>query len=91
MWGTALTWLVSFSIAKVLAVLAVGTITFVGYQAILTDLEAAIVSGWSGMGADALAYASISGLADGFGIILAALSIRAVIVFAPKIGKLLSL
>lgn len=87
--GTVLTWLVRFSIAKVLAVLAIGTVTFLGYQTILDDLEAAIVSGWGGMAADTLAYASIAGLTDGFGIILAALSIRAVIVFAPKIGRLL--
>ncbi|NQV70200.1 MAG: DUF2523 domain-containing protein [Pseudohongiella sp.] len=91
MWGTVLTWLTTFAILKVIAVLAIGTITFVGYQTIMSDLEAQMVLGWSGIAADALAYLAISGVTDGFGIILGALSIRAVIVFAPKIGKLLSI
>lgn len=90
MWGTVLTWAVSFTIIKIIAVFGIGLITYVGYQTILTDMEAAIVNGWSGIAADALAYLSISGVTDGFGIILGALSIRAVIVFAPKIGRLLA-
>lgn len=87
MWGTVITWAVSFTIIKILAVFSIGLVTFVGYQSIMADLETAIVNGWSGIAADALAYLAISGVTDGFGIILGALSIRAVIVFAPKIGR----
>lgn len=85
-----LVWFGRYLVIKFILLLGVGVTTFWAYVTVMDNLEAAVIAGWGGLPADALAYLTIAGFTDGFGIILAALSIRAAIVFAPKLGLIYS-
>lgn len=83
---TVLLWFAGHLIAKIVLSLGLGLLTFAGYLEVMDYLESQVVSAWGGIPAAALAYLTIAGFTDALGIILAALSIRAAITFAPRLG-----
>jgi len=87
------TWFARYIIVRIIAYLAligIGVTTFFGYIAIMDELQGYVVSRFAGLPSITLQYISLTGIPEAFGIILWALSVRALLDFAPKIGILRS-
>ena len=73
--------------SRVLASLGLGFVSFAGYTAVIDQLVGDFVSRWSSMGSDVIAYATLAGFTQGFGVILGALVVRGSLASLSVIGK----
>lgn len=61
---------------RVLAALGISLLTFVGVEAVVSQLVAYVTTSWSGMSGDTVALLGLGGLGEGIGMVLGAINAR---------------
>jgi len=77
--GSVAVWLAALLpslVARVLAALGMGVITFTGFSIAWDSVRSIIVSNFSGMPSDIMALAGLAGVGQGLGIVLGAITAR---------------
>lgn len=72
---------------KVLSMLGISLLTFVGVEAIVAQLVQYVVTAWSGMTGDTVALLGLGGLGEGIGMVLGAINARLAIWAAASASR----
>jgi len=73
--------------SRVLTSLGLGFISFAGYSTVVGSLVTIAVNNWGGITGDILAYFTLAGFPQGFGIILGCVVTRSTLSLLSTIGK----
>jgi hypothetical protein len=69
---------------KFAAIFAIGIVSYAGYTAVVDQITTTVVTSYQGLPSDVLILLNISGVTNGLGIILGALSMRAAFIFTAR-------
>lgn len=74
---------------RALTGLGIGVVSYVGLDAVFTQLQNSILQNWGAMGAGPLAILSMSGVSEALGITLGALSARLAMIQLSRLGRVI--
>jgi len=88
MWATLLLSLTGPIVVRVLTTLGLGVVSYTGYAVLLTTVTQSIQANFAGMPPEIIGFLFLSGLPQGMGIILSALSARIALMQLKRIQAL---
>lgn len=87
------TWLISVAwpvVKKVLSALGVGILSYTGLTSVWDQMRDNITASWGAVGGATLQVASLAGIPDALGILLAAFAVHLVFITMGKLGIIAS-
>jgi hypothetical protein len=87
-WAAFITAGIGGWVKKGAASLGLGLVSYVGFQAIKSQLDSAMTGMWTGMGADVYSVVALAGFVDAVGIWLGALTTAVSLLSFQRLGVL---
>jgi len=77
-------------VRKVLLALGIGWITYAGLTQVAAQVQTAVLASWGQLGVVTLQIVSLAGFSESIGILLSAITARAALMAADRLGKVAS-